>query len=75
MQAINASGVESVLDNALIKNTTAGTNDDIYELSGVAWYISAGGFQSTYDDFRYQNFYVIYFIINSKDKHRFIDKT
>lgn len=44
----NASGVESVLDNALIKNTTAGTNDDIYELSGVAWYISAGGFQSTY---------------------------
>jgi iron complex transport system substrate-binding protein len=44
----NESTISSVLDNALIKNTTAGINNDIYELDGIAWYISAGGFESTY---------------------------
>lgn len=44
----NASGISAVLNNALIKNTDAGTNEHIYELSSIAWYISAGGFQSTY---------------------------
>jgi len=44
----NDSTISSVLDNALIKNTTAGINNDIYELDGTAWYISAGGFESTY---------------------------
>lgn len=44
----DASGIEAILNNALIKKTDAGKNNNIYELNGVAWYISAGGFTSTY---------------------------
>lgn len=44
----DASGIEGILNNALIKNTDAGKSNNIYELNGVAWYISAGGFTSTY---------------------------
>ncbi|MCD4826575.1 MAG: ABC transporter substrate-binding protein [Acholeplasmataceae bacterium] len=44
----NASGVSEVLNNALVNNTQASIDDHIYELDGEAWYLSTGGFSSTY---------------------------
>ena len=44
----NAASVDEVTQNALIANTDAGKDGHIYELSGIAWYISSGGFESTY---------------------------
>lgn len=43
----NESNSEEVYKNALIKQTKAGLNNQIYELDGTAWYLSMGGFQST----------------------------
>lgn len=42
-----SSNFEAFLNNALIKETTAGINDDIYTLDPTAWYISVGGITST----------------------------
>ena len=39
--------VDTVKENSLIAGTKAGQNNKIYELSGEAWYIAAGGFTST----------------------------
>ncbi len=43
----NESTLDSVINNSLIANTEAGQNNQIYTLSGVAWYIAPGGFTST----------------------------
>lgn len=44
----NASGVSEVLNNALVNNTQASIDNHIYDLDGQAWYLSTGGFTSTY---------------------------
>lgn len=43
----NESTINEVLNNSLIQDTLAGTNDKIFALNGEAWYIASGGFQST----------------------------
>ncbi len=43
----NEGTTDTVLANSLIAGTTAGQNDDIYILTGEAWYIAPGGFTST----------------------------
>lgn len=42
-----SSTINQVRNNALIKQTTAGINQDIYVLDASAWYLSTGGIQST----------------------------
>ncbi|MDY0074621.1 MAG: ABC transporter substrate-binding protein [Acholeplasmataceae bacterium] len=42
-----SSSIDTVINNQLIKGTEAGQNDHMYTLDPIAWYISAGGFQST----------------------------
>ena len=42
-----SSTIDQVKNNALIKGTQAGTNNMIFTLDPIAWYISVGGFTST----------------------------
>lgn len=42
-----SSTIDQVKQNQLILGTTAGTNNHIFTLDPIAWYISPGGFQST----------------------------
>lgn len=47
--ATGASGTtDAVKANALIQNTEAGKSDHIYVLDPAAWYLSTGGFNSTF---------------------------
>ncbi|TRX99618.1 ABC transporter substrate-binding protein [Acholeplasma laidlawii] len=46
--AIGSTGaLDQIMNNALIKNTTAGKNSDIYVLDPISWYILPGGVEST----------------------------
>jgi len=46
--AIGSSGsIDQITGNALIKNTIAGQNEDIYVVDPISWYILPGGIQST----------------------------
>jgi len=43
----NESTIDTVISNSLIAETQAGQNNQIYTLSGEAWYIAPGGFITT----------------------------
>lgn len=42
-----SANLQAFLNNALVKETNASKNNDIYSLNPTAWYISPGGFNST----------------------------
>ena len=45
--AVGSSGaIDQIINNALIQNTDAGKNDDIYILDPMSWYILPGGINS-----------------------------
>lgn len=46
--AVGSSGaLDQIMTNALVKNTTAGRQNDMYVLDPMSWYILPGGIQST----------------------------